>query len=412
MSSTLIIGIDVSSQSNSVFIIDGDGNPLTKKAFTTNNDVDGTSKIISEAVSHAANIGASTIKFGMEATSHYAWHLQLLILSSAELAPFKSLVYVINPSVVKGFKNAFTHLPKTDNIDAMIIAECVRFGKVKPTPLPDFRYAALQRLTRFRCSLVTTIINEKNRALNLIYLKFSSYTQDCPFSDVFGKASTALIENYTPDQIAKIPLNELIDFIVANGNNRLKNPEELALKVQKAARRAYRLNSKMSDSVDLSLSMTLENIRFLESQLSKLDKEISRQLKGFKQTITTIPGIGDVITAGIIAEVCEPSRFNDDCALAKYAGLVWNKYQSGNFCGEDTSLAKCGNQYLRYYLVEAANLVRMHTTEFEAFYTKKYKEVTKHQHKRALVLTARKLLRLVFAMLRKGQIYLEGGNAV
>lgn len=143
----------------------------------------------------------------------------------------------------------------------------------------------------FRCSLVTTIINEKNRALNLIYLKFSSYTQDCPFSDIFGKVSTALIEKYTPDEIAKMPLNELIDFIVANGNNKLKNPEELAILVQKSARKAYRLNSNMSDSVDLSLFMTLKNIRFLESQLSKLDKEISRQLKGFNQTITTIPEI-------------------------------------------------------------------------------------------------------------------------
>lgn len=148
-SSTLIIGIDVSSQSNSVFIIDSDGNHITKKAFTINNDIDSASKIISEALAHAVKIGASTIKFGMGATSHYTWHLQLQILSSAELAPFKPLVYTINPYVVRGFKNAFTHLPKTDSIDAMVIAECVRFGKAKPTPLPDFRYAALQRLTRF-----------------------------------------------------------------------------------------------------------------------------------------------------------------------------------------------------------------------------------------------------------------------
>uniref|UniRef100_UPI00292CADD7 divalent metal cation transporter n=1 Tax=Enterococcus faecium TaxID=1352 RepID=UPI00292CADD7 len=38
-------------------------------------------------------------------------------------------------------------------------------------------------------------------------------------------------------------------------------------------------------------------------------------------------------------------------------------------------------------------------------YQSKYKEVPKHQHKRALVLTARKFTRLVDTLLRKHQLY-------
>jgi hypothetical protein len=68
-------------------------------------------------------------------------------------------------------------------------------------------------------------------------------------------------------------------------------------------------------------------------------------------------------------------------------------------------LARTGNRYLRYYLVEAANLVRRHEPEYHAFYQKKYREVQKHSHKRALVLTARKLVRLIDALLRNNQIY-------
>ncbi len=60
---------------------------------------------------------------------------------------------------------------------------------------------------------------------------------------------------------------------------------------------------------------------------------------------------------------------------------------------------------MRYYLVQAANSLRVHNEEYKAYYQRKYYEVTKHQHKRALVLTARKLVRLVFALLSKGQIY-------
>ena len=56
------------------------------------------------------------------------------------------------------------------------------------------------------------------------------------------------------------------------------------------------------------------------------------------------------------------------------------------------ALGFCANPYLRYYLGEAANSVRKHILEYAEFYTRKYAEVTKHQHKRALALTSRKFV--------------------
>lgn len=408
MPNTLIVGIDVSSQSLVVRFMDQDGNGPSK-SFSVSNDLEGADKLISDIIAYALKIDASIIKIGMESTSNYAWHLHLHLASSPELLNFNPLFYVLNPSVVKGFKKTYTHLPKTDDVDSFVIADCIRFGRVKPSNLPDFRYAALQRLTRFRYHLIQNLTKEKNRALNLIYLKFSSYVSDNPFSDTFGKASTSLIERFTPDEIASMPIEDIVEFICHQGNNRLKDPVLIAKKLKSLANRAYRLDPNLADSVELTLTMSLENIRFLENQLKKLDKEIEKQLKAFSHTLQTVPGIGPVIAAGIIAEIGDIHRFSNEAALAKFAGLVWNKYQSGNFNTGDTSLAKCGNFYLRYYLVEAANLLRMHVDEYTAFYYKKYKEVNKHQHKRALVLTARKAVRLVFALLNKGQIYRPGG---
>src|SRR5699024_8784408 len=97
--------------------------------------------------------------------------------------------------------------------------------------------------------------------------------------------------------------------------------------------------------------------------------------------------------------------FDSEEKIAKYAGLYWRKRQSGRFTADDTSLSRNGNQYLRYYLVEAANSVRRQVPEYRDYYSKKYQEVPKHQHKRALVITARKFVRLVDALLRKNQIY-------
>jgi len=156
---------------------------------------------------------------------------------------------------------------------------------------------------------------------------------------------------------------------------------------------------------NISLSVTLSVIKNMEAEVKKLDKQIDKIMKGFQQTLTSVKGIGAVYAAGILAEIGDISRFDDHNALAKFAGLVWNKYQSGDFEAEDTERVMTGNKYLRYYLVEAADKVRKYDSEYEAFYHKKFNEVTKHQHKRALVLTARKLVRLVFMLLKTKKLY-------
>ena len=62
---------------------------------------------------------------------------------------------------------------------------------------------------------------------------------------------------------------------------------------------------------------------------------------------------------------------------------------------QNTRLTKVGNVYLRYYFILGADKLRQYNLEYKAYYWRKYQEVSKYQHKRALVLTARKLVRLV-----------------
>lgn len=75
--------------------------------------------------------------------------------------------------------------------------------------------------------------------------------------------------------------------------------------------------------------------------------------------LQSIPGVGPVYSAGIVAEIGSISRFNDEAKLAKYAGLAWRQKESGDFNSEHTPRLRTGNTYLRYYLVEAANLIRL-----------------------------------------------------
>ncbi len=395
----LFAGIDISANDAVLCCLDQDGNQLgPSRKFA--NDLHGANELFDAITGFAAN----EVHIGLEATSVYGVHLRDYLVATGEANPNWS-VYEINPSLVAGFKKSFPKRPKTDHQDAWLIAERVRFGRIEPFSLRKITTEPLLQLTRHRLHLVELVTIEQNRACNMIFLKFSNYRKDNPFSNTFGKASLALLRDLSPDELVNMDTEQLVSFIAQNGNNRLKDVGQMAMDLKNMAKRAYRLNPKIQDSINVTLTMTLHNIEFFKSQIKRLDKVIAQELQAIPQTLTSIPGIGPVLAAGITAEIGDISRFRDEAALAQYAGLTWSRYQSGDFDAEERRLTKTGNRYLRYYLVEAANSLRVHNEEYKAYYQAKYKEVPKHQHKRALVLTARKFVRLVFALLSKGQIY-------
>ena len=165
------------------------------------------------------------------------------------------------------------------------------------------------------------------------------------------------------------------------------------------------------DSINISIASSMNLINFYQSEIKALEKQILNLIKGLNNTyyniLKSIPGIGPVYAAGLLAEIGEIDQFPNDAALAKYAGLTWRKSESGNFKAQETRMTKTGNTYLRYFLIQAANTVRMSNAEFNLYYNKKINEVTKYQHKRALALTARKLVRLIHSLLRDNRLFQE-----
>ncbi|MCT2909961.1 IS110 family transposase, partial [Schleiferilactobacillus harbinensis] len=106
-----------------------------------------------------------------------------------------------------------------------------------------------------------------------------------------------------------------------------------------------------------------------------------------------------------LAEIGQIERFPDEASLASYAGLSWRRSQSGGNERQLTPRTHSGDQYLRYYLVEAANSIRMHDPVFAKYYDKKYGEVPKYQHRRACIMTARKLVRVIYKLLSDHELY-------
>ena len=405
MSGSLYVGVDVSRLTNVVCGVDDQGERVNKTASFPNT-APGAVQLESWIVEQMQKIDADHLLVGTEATSFYDFHLMEHLAQSPQLEDSPPQLYRLNAKIVHKFKKALHSRPRNDHNDAYAIAMRVRMGDL-PTPFqPQREHLPLQRLTRFRAHTAQCLAREKNYFLSQLFLKFSAYNQIKPFSNPFGATSQAILAEYfSTDELMATPMEELTQFVIQKGKNRFADPEQVVQKLKQVARESYRIRPALAKSVHLVLSLSYVNIQTLTNTIKQLDQAIAKERAGFTTTLPTIPGIGPVYTAGILAEIGHIRYFPGHPQLAKYAGLTWSEHPSGDFVAEETRMSKEANAYLRYYLVEAANLVRQHDPTFRAFYQKKYDETPKHKHKRALVLTARKLVRVIFAMEKHGTIY-------
>jgi len=406
MSQTLFVGIDVASQTFAYQLMGEKGEPLGK-VKTLPNTPAGAQSLEEHLVAVLTQGGYGQLKIGLEATAFYDWHLADYLAASVALRPWHHKVYRLNALRVSRFRKAADEVDKTDQVDAAVIADFLRVGRNLPAPhVSGDPYLPLKRLTRYRFHLVGTLVRETSHFLTHLFLQCSGLSQQNPLGRPLGATGCALIEEFaSAEAIAALPLEELVAFLIQQGKNRFPNPAQMAQRVQQAARESYRLRPELARSEHFILATLIRTIRALKATLKELNQAIAQELAAFPNTLTTLPGVGPVLAAGILAEIGNIQCFASDDQVAKLAGLVWKRHQSGKFEAQDRPMVASANKYLRYYLVEAANALRMHEASYRAFYEAKFKEVPKHQHKRALVLTARKLVRLVFALLKRGQIY-------
>jgi transposase len=427
MSQRLQAGLDIHLKYNSVCLMTSEGEVVVPHQRFTNNwpglqaFIDLLAQVLTDGLFDGLDIGG-------EASGLLWFHPFYHLVQAKALAPFDPDLYLFNPRAIKQFKKAMAERDKVDPKDAEAVAERLRFGRLPHAVTFDERYLPLQRLTRYRYHLTHTLAREKVYArLVPIYLKASDYTRDPqPFANIFGATSRHVLSAYrTIDQLATMPLDDLAQELDQVGRHRFDDATDTARRLQRVADHSYPLADCLVEPVNVILESLLDHIRFLEGELHRLDPLIEAELAGIPGApfLRSIGGFGLVYTAGVLAEVQDPHRFlrglkrdkrghwcpktkrDGQAALARFVGLWWPRDDSGDFQAEDRRLPKTGNAYARYYFIEGANSLRRHNAEYAAYYQRKYAESLKHKHWRATVLSARKLIRLVFALLHDEETY-------
>lgn len=406
-SNSLLVGVDVHRQKNVIRMMDQHGQAVTS-AMSIDNNRPGAEQLAQELATQMDKGNYDRLQVAAEASGWYWWHFFRSLEASPFLQAYDLQLYALNPRLTANFKKTYIAMDHTDLTDAFVIADRLRMGRDLPPPFHyETTYLPLRFLTRYRVHLVHQLVREKSYYLACLYLKASEFTRIRPFADVFGKASRAIVEEFTSmETIAAMPFEQLVTFIDDKGKHRFADPSANAAKVQQVAQQSYCLPSELQMPLNLILKLSGQRINSLQYAIKRLDHAIDQYLQAIPHSLGSIPGIGPVFAAGIMAEIGDLARFDFDHAkVAKYAGFKWHRHQSGNFTADQSRLTKAGNRYLRYFFCEAANSVRMHDAQYKAFYNKKYHEVRQHQHKRATVLTARKLVRLVVRLLTTNQAY-------
>ncbi len=425
MTNRLQVGIDFSQKKADFSLLFPDGQLLNPHISFPNSQTGYTlaKQLLLDALESHDLDG---IDISGEATAYFWLPFFLQLAGDPDLAQYDLDLYLLNPRWVKWFKKCFSEDDKCDQKDPFYIAERTRSNRPRiPWSPPD--YFSLRFYTRFRFHVVQNLAREKCYFSAFLFLKASSYRCIMPFSDIFGSTSRLVLSQQpTLDELAQIPVADLAAQLYELSEHRLPNPLHNASELHRVAQESFSLDEHISLPVHHILTLTLEHISFLESQLAKVDRLIAAELERCPpiSQLATIPGIGPVFSSGIGAEIGKIQRFlqgqkwdrkrkryrprnlrDAEDAVAKIAGLWWPRSSSGDFEAQDRRLAKSGNRYLRYYIIQAANMMRRHIPEYRAYYARKFRESTKHQHKRALVMTARKSVGLFVGLLHRDEPY-------
>lgn len=148
------------------------------------------------------------------------------------------------------------------------------------------------------------------------------------------------------------------------------------------------------ESVFPQLRLSLEkSLREMRGRLKKTQSDIQILLQ-------SIPGIGPICSAALVAHIGDIHRFDHPKKLVAYLGLDCRVHESGTSIKGKGFLTKRGNRTLRSLLFNAAFVARRHNPELKRFFEKKISE-GKHYHV-ANCAVERKLIHLIYAVWRRG----------
>jgi transposase len=122
----------------------------------------------------------------------------------------------------------------------------------------------------------------------------------------------------------------------------------------------------------LIATIQLQHIEALNESILEIEKVVreSASLLPFYARLETLPGVGRILVLTISMEVGDVKRFASSGDFASYCRTVKAQRKSNGKKKEDTN-QKCGNKYLAWAFVEAANFARRYDEHCRRWFDRK-----------------------------------------
>jgi transposase len=281
-------------------------------------------------------------KVVVEATASYPWFVELV-------EPLADEVILANPKKLRVIAES---TKKTDRLDAQILADFLVLDMIPRAYQPTPRQRQHRALVRHRQYLQGRITSVRCKIRHIL----SNYNADR--KDLFS-ANCGLA------YFKEVPLSDADRFVIKQ------------------------LWALWQEFVAQRVALT-KKIKAFAAKAPQREKEARAILK-------TAPGVGFVTAEVVLSELGDVSRFRNSKAVSAYAGLVPAVRQSGGKRSKDMRITKEGSGLLRWALVESAWRLVDSSPKWSALYARLKQ---RKGSKRAIVAVARKLLCVLYAMLR------------
>ena len=397
--STMVVGVDIASESHWARAFDWRGIELTK-AFHFENDAEGFVLLTSWIWDVAAKNSKDQVVIGAEPTGHY-WFTLAEYLKDSDIK-----LVLVNPHHVKKSKELDDNHPsKRDLKDPKVIAKLVLEGRYCEPYIPEGVYADLRIAMNVRERIIREMVIAKNQIQRWLKIYFPEYRS--VFVNFSQTGSMAILH--------EAPFPADLAALGPDGINTIWRRMKLRAVGKKRAQNLYAAAKKSIGCRDgmgaarTELKLLLEDYDAKAQQLAEIMSMIEalcEQIPAVAE-LMKIPGIGLVTVAGFFAEVGAVRRFDSPRQIQKLAGLAITQNSSGKFKGQ-TGISRRGRSRLRTVLFRAAiMLVGWHGSpefrQLHQYYTTREKNPLKK--KQSIIAMSCKLIRVFYAVSTKGCAY-------
>ena len=340
--------------------------------------------------------GLEEIVIGFESTGPYAEPLfHFLRKKPAELVQ-------VNPVHTKRVKELTGNSPnKTDKKDPRVIADVICLGHALTLVVPEGPAAELRRLTQARERAITDRTAMINQLQHLIFVIFPEFLKVLKIST---KTARHLIKHYTtPEKISVLGLESVGQILKKVSRGKLG--QDRAKQLHAAAGNSVGI-TEGKQSIVFEIEHLIGRIEAEDQFIDSLQKQMRVYLQqiAYSQYILSIRGLAEVTVAGLIGEVADFNKFDTISEVMKLAGFDLYEISSGKHSGQ-RRISKRGRALMRKLLFFAA----INAVKSKGIMHEKYQQMLDRGmlKMKALVAISRKLLGLIFAIVRDNTKYME-----